>query len=234
MDAILIEINPKEDKINENVFLEIDEDINKDINIIEKEYRKKSVYILHYPSGDISKVSYGLLKGINDKDIYHYCNTLKGSSGSPILSLKNNKVIGIHRGSPKNNSYKFNIGFFIKEVLNKLYKDFYLQNENNNLMNMSNEMNKNYPIYMNNQLNLMNNYNQLNNNFIQMNNFIPNNMNNQMNNNFNQMNNFIPNNMNNQINNLNQMKNLNFMNMNNKMNMMNFMNMNFFFQIILS
>ena len=43
MDIILIEINLKEDKINENEFLEIDEDINKDIKIIEKVYRNKSV-----------------------------------------------------------------------------------------------------------------------------------------------------------------------------------------------
>ena len=148
MDVILIEINPKDDKINKNVFLEIDENINKDITLIEKEYRKKSVYILHYPGGDIIKVSYGLLKGINNMDLNHYCNTLGGSSGSPIISLKNFKVIGIHKGSPKNNNFKFNKGIFIKEVLNILYKD--LQNK----INRSIEANK--------EINIINNLNSIN------------------------------------------------------------------------
>ena len=131
IDVILIEISPKEDKINEEEFLEFDEDINKDIKIIEKEYRNKSVYILHYPNGEDIKVSYGLLQGINNKNINHYCNTQKGSSGSPIISLKNYKVIGIHRGSPKNNNFQFNIGIFIKEVLNSLYKDIKINNNKN-------------------------------------------------------------------------------------------------------
>ena len=33
--------------------------------------------------------------------INHKCNTDGGSSGSPILSLKNNKLIGIHLGPSK-------------------------------------------------------------------------------------------------------------------------------------
>ena len=119
IDVILIKINPKDDKINENEFLEIDEDINKDIKIIEKEYRKKSVYILHYPHGEDSKVSYGLLNGINNENIKHYCNTQKGSSGSPIISLKNNKVIGIHRGSPKNDKFQFNKGILYQDIINE-------------------------------------------------------------------------------------------------------------------
>ena len=127
--------------INENEFLEIDDDINKDIKVIEKEYRQKSVYILHYPNGDDIKVSYGLLKGIIDKkDIIHYCNTEKGSSGSPIISLKNNKVIGIHIGSPQKEKFQFNNGIFIKEVLKILYKDIKNENKINN--KISNEKNK--------------------------------------------------------------------------------------------
>ena len=143
MDAILIEINPKVDKINENEFLEIDDDINKDIKVIEKEYRQKSVYILHYPNGDDIKVSYGLLKGIIDnKEIIHYCSTQKGSSGSPIISLKNNKVIGIHIGSPQNEKFQFNNGIFIKEVFKILYEDIKNENKINN--KISNEKNKKY------------------------------------------------------------------------------------------
>jgi len=53
----------------------------------------------------------------------HYCSTIKGSSGSPILNLTNNKIIGIHK---KSGSKEFNIGAFlsdsIKEFMNKYNK----------------------------------------------------------------------------------------------------------------
>ena len=169
MDIILIEINPKDDKINKNVFLEIDENINKDITLIEKEYRKKSVYILHYPGGDIIKVSYGLLKGINNIDINHYCNTQGGSSGSPIISLKSFKVIGIHIGSSKTDNYKFNKGIFIKAILNILYKD--LQNEINSPIEITKEMNIKYNLFQIGSINPKKNLNKKNNlNSINLNN----------------------------------------------------------------
>ena len=37
---------------------------------------------------------------INKYNIIHTCSTDDGSSGSPILNLKNNKVVGIHKGTP--------------------------------------------------------------------------------------------------------------------------------------
>jgi len=54
---------------------------------------------LHNPRGKLS-VSYGLIKKIDDNKevIEHYCNTEKGSSGSPIVSLETFKLIGIHFG----------------------------------------------------------------------------------------------------------------------------------------
>ena len=113
-----------------NIFFEIEQDINKDINIIEKEYKKNQYVYYIIKSGDNWRVSYGLLKGINSKDIKYYCNTLKGSSDSPIITLKNNKVIVIHKGSPIKIVINLIIGIFIKEVLNLLYKD--LQNVNMN------------------------------------------------------------------------------------------------------
>ena len=56
-------------------------------------------------------VSYGLITDIREKQIYHICNTDNGSSGSPILSLSNNKLIGIHYGSSKN--FDINKGILI-------------------------------------------------------------------------------------------------------------------------
>ena len=62
-------------------------------------YNNESIYILNYLYGDKIVVSYGLLTNINeDNGIDHKCNTEKGSSGSPILSLQNNKLIGVHSG----------------------------------------------------------------------------------------------------------------------------------------
>ena len=124
LDVTIVELKPKVDQI-EN-FLEIDTDINKDQNIIEVSYRKKSIYVLHYPKGNNINVSYGLLNIIREKEIYHICNTEIGSSGSPILSLKSFKVIGIHRGAQKNpnndEKLKFNIGTLIKYAIEELKK----------------------------------------------------------------------------------------------------------------
>ena len=130
IDITIIEIKPNEDGIGKNNFLELDEkNINKDKKNIEVENKMKSIYILHYPRGKL-KVSYGLIKNIIDnKSIYHYCNTDEGSSGSPILSLKTFKVIGIHCGSNNNNKIKY--GTFIKYALD-LFGQFNNNNEYNN------------------------------------------------------------------------------------------------------
>ncbi len=115
LDVTFIEIKPDEDDIHN--FLELDEDINKNSKNIELEYRKKSIYMLHYPKGKLS-VSYGLTNDIIDKKINHFCNIEEGSSGSPILSLETYKIIGIHYGG--NN--KMNFGTYIKYAIEKLRK----------------------------------------------------------------------------------------------------------------
>ena len=126
IDITIIEIKPNKDGINN--YLEIDEDdINKNKENIELEYQKKSIYIIHYPNEKLS-VSYGLIKDIIDnKKINHYCNTEEGSSGSPILSLKTLKVIGIHYGSTQN--INLNHGIFIKFAIDEFNK--YNKNEIN-------------------------------------------------------------------------------------------------------
>ena len=114
IDITIIEIKPEKDKI-EN-YLEIDEE-----KMTEKQYRKSSIYILHYPNEKY--VSYGLINELREyKTIIHYCNTENGASGSPILSLKSNKVIGVHYGGIK----KYNYGTYIKYAIyeiNKKYKN---------------------------------------------------------------------------------------------------------------
>ena len=119
IDITIIEIKPNIDGINN--FLEIEkDDIKKDKETIELEYNNKSIYIIHYPKEELS-VSYGLIRELVDnKKIEHYCNTEKGSSGGPILSLKTLKVIGIHYGSSLN--FIFNYGTFIKYAIDEFNK----------------------------------------------------------------------------------------------------------------
>ena len=100
--------------------MEIDEK-----EMTENQYKKKSIYILHYPNKRY--VSYGLINElIKYKTIKHYCNTEYGSSGSPILSLNSYKVMGVHYGSPKNINYKYNYGTYIKYAINELNKTYIL------------------------------------------------------------------------------------------------------------
>ena len=93
IDITIIEIKPNKDNIDN--FLEIEDKIS------EYQCIGKSIYIIHYPKDNIL-VSYGLMKNLEGKKISHCCNTEYGSSGSPILSLNNFKVIGVHYGGSKN------------------------------------------------------------------------------------------------------------------------------------
>jgi V8-like Glu-specific endopeptidase len=118
IDFTIIEIKPNKDNIYN--YLEIDDEI------LELECNRKSIYLLHYPK-DKKLVSYGLINGIIEgKKINHYCNTEEGSSGSPILSLNNNKIIGVHYGGSKAIKIKVNYGTYIKYIIsefNNIYKD---------------------------------------------------------------------------------------------------------------
>ena len=128
IDLTIIEIRQYKDEIND--FLRVDD------NILELDCKRKSIYILHYPK-DKRLVSYGLLNDIYEgKKINHYCNTEYGSSGSPILSLNNFKVIGVHYGGSQIINAKFNFGTFIKYAINEFnnkYKNEIIKYENNKL-----------------------------------------------------------------------------------------------------
>ena len=79
---------------------------------------------MQYPKGTKSHVSYGLLSYMKNGNLKHYCSTEDGSSGSPILSLDSNKVIGIHKGCLKKESPESNVGIFIKIALDKIYSKY--------------------------------------------------------------------------------------------------------------
>lgn len=83
------------------------------------EFRKMQVYLIHYPKSKKVCKSVGEIIGISNDDqtIKHSCNTEKGSSGCPIINLKNLKVVGIHKGGMINQNV--NLGTFIKEPIEK-------------------------------------------------------------------------------------------------------------------
>ena len=156
-DTIIIKLKKEEKYIN---FLKLDDKLfNKNS---EKGY--ESIYILHYPIASKASVSYGkgfILKNTeNNYDIEHKCNTLFGSSGSPILNLTNNKVIGIHKGCVKiKDEVILNIGtllkFPLKELKNKTFqnssKKNFNNNNNKNSQKINNTLQNNSDLIMKNQ-----------------------------------------------------------------------------------
>jgi len=129
-DTTIIEIIPNEDKINH--FMEIDEIVFKEES--NELFKNKSIYIIQYPKSDKSSVSYGILNNIIDYDINHYCCTEFGSSGSPILNLLNNKIIGIHKEASL--KFKKNKGTYLKYPINEFINQ--IQDNENNGVNENN------------------------------------------------------------------------------------------------
>jgi len=132
-DNIFADIEHKEDSNNSE---SRDNSNNNDIRDYNNLYRNKSIYIIQYPEGDLS-VSYGTLsnkkKNQENYVFNHLCSTRSGSSGSPILSLMTNKVIGIHKGN--DNSYNYNEGTF----LNYPIKAFILEKMSEYINKINNE-----------------------------------------------------------------------------------------------
>jgi len=121
MDIAIIEIKPNKDKIYNYLELDIYDKFQNEVNL-ELEY--KSIFIINYFNGILSS-SYGLINEIIDnKIISHNCCTEEGLTGSPILSLKTFKVIGLHYGN------SLNYGIFINDVIDEL-NNYKFKNEIN-------------------------------------------------------------------------------------------------------
>ena len=139
-DIMIIKLKDENNKYN---YLDLDDHLFDEDS--EDIYKNKSIYILHYPNDDKVHVSFGY--GIEKLDKYyikHLCNTEHCSSGSPILNLKTNKVIGIHNGAiiNKNNETKYNKGILLKYPLNELIKETkeVKSINKNELLNKTNEI----------------------------------------------------------------------------------------------
>ena len=135
-DTTIIEIKEELDDLKNVIeYLELDDinfkyikENNKDFsnNHLNNLYKDESLYILNYLGGKEIVISYGFLRKIEESKIYHKCSTDKGSSGSPILSLENNRLIGIHYGG--SNNFNFNLGTLIAFPI----MEFQIINTNNN------------------------------------------------------------------------------------------------------
>ena len=135
-DTTIIEIKEELDDLKNVIeYLELDDinfkyikENNKDFsnNHLNNLYKDESLYILNYLGGKEIVISYGFLRKIEESKIYHKCSTDKGSSGSPILSLENNRLIGIHYGG--SNNFNFNLGTLIAFPI----MEFRIINTNNN------------------------------------------------------------------------------------------------------
>jgi len=127
IDIAIIEIMNTDDI---KYFLELDSGIFKEKS--EEFYKNKSIYNISYPKNEQASVSYGLLKEVKNYHMLHMCSTDSGSSGSPILNLKNNRVIGLHIGSFDISS---NIGIFLKKIIFDFIQNninYFNSNINNN------------------------------------------------------------------------------------------------------
>ncbi len=76
-------------------------------------------FIVQNPNGILSFAQGKILKrwGFN---LYHSINTIEGSSGSPLVLEKNNKVIGVHKSGMKQSQYNIasNIQVIVKAIRN--------------------------------------------------------------------------------------------------------------------
>ena len=153
LDITIIEIKENLDNLN-NDYLELEDNIINylkldKIKLNKKEspnYLDESIYILNYLKSNDIYVSYGKLININNNDLYHNCNIKGESSGSPILLLNNQKLIGIHCNSSKHN--KFNKGTLL------IYSIIELSKVKNNLLIIDKEGNNITYNYITAELNI--------------------------------------------------------------------------------
>jgi len=118
LDVTIIEIKENKDNLN-NKYLELDEEtinyilLNKnDVpNYLNNIYSNRSIYLINYPEDKDVVVSYGQPPNFSETEILHKCTTKEGSSGSPILLINNQKLIGIHYGCSQH--YEFNKGILL-------------------------------------------------------------------------------------------------------------------------
>ena len=117
-NVTIIELNEK-DRLSTNNILEIDYDILKEDELLNK-YINLPIYIINYSNILVSSYSKGLIKSIDKNNFtieYIRDEIESGPPGAPIINSKNSKIIGFHIDKDK--------GIFLNKPIdefNKLYK----------------------------------------------------------------------------------------------------------------
>jgi len=128
IDISMIEILNK-DKIIEHVDF-----LSYDLNYMKygyDYYLNKEIFILQYPYGEEMHSAIGKINNIKNFEFKHDAGACQGSSGSAVILIENNCVIGIHKGIKNNNK----IGTFIGKLFDELIIDSKLQKKINNIKN---------------------------------------------------------------------------------------------------
>ena len=134
LDITVIQILD-EDNISKKYFLQ------PELNIpIINQLINNEIYIPQYIDGKEIKKAEGIIKDIIKYEFSHLANTIKGSSGSPIILKNSNKVIGIHKGG---SLYEENFGVFIYPVIKLIKEEIRQKINNNNNNNNNNNINEN-------------------------------------------------------------------------------------------
>ena len=102
-----------------------------------------------------------MIKGINKFEIKHLCYTQSGSSGSPILNLENNKIIGIHKSAYQ--KANLNGGTLLKVLLDNI--EFKTKQNKNSINENITEESKSIDELHNNKGSWMYIFNQVINDF---------------------------------------------------------------------
>ena len=127
-NVTIIEIK-EDDQIDERSFFNVDMDIFKEN--VDKKFKNRLIYLLHYPKGKGMEISTGTIKNIKEnegkKTIYHLCDSDEGSSGGPIINISF-LVIGIHIELPTAGDY--NLGILLKEPIEQFIEEIKKEKKN--------------------------------------------------------------------------------------------------------
>ena len=94
-----------------------------EIGYFDNDISNNEIIIVHYPKGGPIKINKDSLIEINDNKMYYNVRT---DFGSPIIILKQNKVIGIHKGYfPEK---QLNIGINMKCVIDCINRNEIIYN----------------------------------------------------------------------------------------------------------
>jgi len=127
LDITIIQI--KKDEIPWQYFIEPDYEFFNNINY----YINAKIIIHQFPLGLEQAYSKGNIVKIDKNNIFYTNSTENGSSGSPIMLIDSEKVIGIHRG---NFNIKMNCGILLNIIINdeeRIKKCNFYKEKNKNL-----------------------------------------------------------------------------------------------------